>query len=96
MLWRQKEEGPPRILAEFEMMEKGIPRAHYEVRRGGEKIGWVTSGTYAPHLKTVIGLALIKREAYAPGEEFEVIIRNHPVKACMKKGAFYRRSKNHH
>jgi aminomethyltransferase len=96
ILWRQQEEGPPRILSEFEMIGKGIPRAHYEVRRGREKIGWVTSGIYAPHLKTVIGLALIKREAYAPGEEFEVIIRNQPIKACMKRGAFYRRPKNHY
>jgi aminomethyltransferase len=96
MLWRQKEDGPPRILVEFEMVEKGIPRSNYEVRKGDQKIGWVTSGVYAPYLKTVLGLALVKREDYIPGEGMEIIIRDRPVKARMTKSAFYKRYKKIH
>lgn len=92
-LLRQKAEGPRRVLAEFEMVGRGIPRAHYEVRKEGEKIGHVTSGGYAPTLDKNIGLCLIKREFSQPGEEIDVIIRNKPVRARVNRGLFYKRNK---
>ncbi len=90
-LARQKEEGPERLLVEFEMTGRGIPRAHYEVQENGQNIGWVTSGGYAPTLGKNLGLALVKSEFARPGIEIDIIIRNKPVKARTGQGLFYRR-----
>jgi aminomethyltransferase len=87
----QQEQGPGRLLVEFEMVGRGIPRAHYEIQRDGQTIGWVTSGGYAPTLDKNIGLALMGREFAAPGEPIDVIIRNKPVQARVGKGIFYKR-----
>ncbi|MGB9793211.1 MAG: glycine cleavage system aminomethyltransferase GcvT [Thermacetogeniaceae bacterium] len=92
-LLRQKEKGPERLLVEFEMLGRGVPREHYEVQLNGQTIGWVTSGGYAPTLGKNLGLALVKSEYAQPGIEFDVIIRNRPVKARTGQGLFYRRSR---
>jgi glycine cleavage system H protein len=92
-LLNQKEAGPPRLLAELVMMERGIPRAHYPIQRGGQVIGWVTSGGYAPTLQKNLGLCLIGRQFDEPGTPVEIIIRNKPVKAQIAKGVFYKRIK---
>jgi len=45
----QKENGVSKKLVGFEMIERGIPRHHYEIKdASGAKIGTVTSGTQAP------------------------------------------------
>lgn len=92
-LTRQKAKGPERLLVEFEMVGRGIPRTHYEVHKDGQNIGWVTSGGYAPTLDKNIGLALVKSEFAEVGGEFDVIIRNKPVKARVDRGIFYKRKK---
>ncbi|HSB92253.1 MAG TPA: glycine cleavage system aminomethyltransferase GcvT [Flavitalea sp.] len=57
---RQKEQGIPRKLIGFEMIEKGIPRHDYEIKdhRGGT-IGKVTSGTQSPSLGKAIGIGYV-------------------------------------
>lgn len=92
-LLRQKEKGPERLLVEFEMIGRGIPRAHYEVQQNGQNIGWVTSGGFAPTLGKNLGLALVKSEYAQPGIEIDIIIRNRPVKARTGQGLFYRRQR---
>jgi len=92
-LVRQKAAGPQRLLAEFEMIDRGIPRSHYEIQKDGRVIGWVTSGGYAPTLDKNIGLALIRHELATAGEQFDVIIRGKPVRAQVKDGIFYKRLK---
>ncbi|NLW07876.1 MAG: glycine cleavage system aminomethyltransferase GcvT [Clostridia bacterium] len=92
-LLRQKERGLQRILVELEMIGRGIPRSHYEIFVNGQNIGWITSGGFAPTLNKNIGLALVKKEYANPGQELDVMIRNKPVKACVGKGIFYRRSR---
>ncbi|MDV2888024.1 glycine cleavage T C-terminal barrel domain-containing protein, partial [Alkalihalophilus pseudofirmus] len=57
-LAKQKENGIPRKIAGIEMMERGIPRHGYQVYKGEELIGEVTTGTQSPTLKKNIGLAL--------------------------------------
>ncbi|HCF50526.1 MAG TPA: glycine cleavage system aminomethyltransferase GcvT, partial [Syntrophomonas sp.] len=57
-LLEQKQAGLGRKLVEFEMVDKGIPRSHYEVEKDGVNIGHVTSGLHAPTFKKPIGLAL--------------------------------------
>jgi aminomethyltransferase len=76
------------------MIGRGIPRSHYEIQKDGQVIGWVTSGGYAPTLDKNIGLALIRHEFSTVGEQFDVIIRNKPVRAQVGEGIFYKRKKN--
>jgi aminomethyltransferase len=90
-LLQQKESQLSRILVEFEMVGKGIPRSHYEVYKNGEQIGFVTSGAYAPTFGKPIGLALVSRQWSEPGEEFDIMIRSKPVAARVTRGAFYKR-----
>lgn len=90
-LVKQKSAVPPRILAEFEMVGRGIPRSHYQVEKDGVVIGHVTTGSHAPTLGKNIGLALIKREYYKPGQEIDIIIRDKPVKARIGTEIFYQK-----
>ncbi|GAB4485985.1 MAG: glycine cleavage system aminomethyltransferase GcvT [Raineya sp.] len=60
-LKKQKEEGLKRKLVAFQMLDKGIPRSHYEIyNETGEKIGEVTSGTISPTLNIGIGLGYVQ------------------------------------
>ncbi|MFV9510829.1 glycine cleavage system aminomethyltransferase GcvT [Tepidibacillus sp. LV47] len=92
-LLKQKEEGAPRKLVGIEMIERGIPRSHYPVYVGNEKIGEITSGTMSPTMKKNLGLALIKTEHATIGNEVWVEIRNKKLKAQIVKTPFYKRSK---
>ncbi|QGT98880.1 Aminomethyltransferase (glycine cleavage system T protein) [Candidatus Syntrophocurvum alkaliphilum] len=91
-LVKQKEANPDRILVEFEMIDKGIARSKYEVEKDGVNIGWVTTGSHSPTFEKSIGLALIKREYFTPGEEINIIIRNRKLKAKLTKGSFYKKN----
>jgi len=90
-LLREKENKPARIQAEFYMLGKGIPRAHFDVQKDGQKIGWVTSGGYSPTLDKNIGLALIESQYYKDGALIDIIIRDKPVQAQIGEGIFYRK-----
>lgn len=92
VLKKQKEEGAPRKLVGLEMIDKGIPRSHYEVFKDGEQIGEVTTGTQSPTLKKNLGLALIKTEFAELGTEVDVQIRQKRLKAVVVKSPFYKRS----
>jgi aminomethyltransferase len=93
VLVSQKENGAPRKLVGIEMIDKGIPRTHYEVFALDKKIGEVTSGTQSPTLKRNIGLALLEKEFTALGTEVEVEIRNKRLKAVVVSTPFYKREK---
>jgi aminomethyltransferase len=57
----EKERGPRRLLRGLKAVGRGIPRPGMTVRGpGGEELGFVTSGTFSPTLKTGIALALLK------------------------------------
>jgi len=93
VLLKQKQEGIRRILVGFEMVERGIAREHYPVEMDGEKVGFVRSGSPAPFLKKHIGLTYLPIERSAAGTEFNVIIRERPVKARVVPTPFYKRAK---
>src|SRR5579875_3591425 len=62
-LQQQKAEGVKRKLVGFEMIDKGIPRHHYEIcNQAGNTIGYVTSGTQSPSLGKAIGLGYVQTE----------------------------------
>jgi aminomethyltransferase len=89
----QKKEGAPRKLVGIEMIDKGIPRSHYEVFKGDVKIGEVTTGTQSPTLKKNLGLALLDKEHSELGTEVEVQIRQKRLKAKVVASPFYKRGK---
>jgi aminomethyltransferase len=81
-LLKQKEEGVDKRLKGFVMIDRGIPRQHYEVvNEKGEIIGEVTSGTMSPMVKQGIGMAYLKNGYWKPGTEIFIRIRNKDLKA---------------
>jgi aminomethyltransferase len=88
-LANQKAEGLKRKVIGFEMVDRGIPRSHYEVFADGKKIGYVTTGSFSPTLKKNIGLALIEAEYAKEGTEIEISVRNKNPKAKVIKKPFY-------
>jgi aminomethyltransferase len=91
-LERQKEQGVPRKLVGFEMVDRGIARHGYPAQTpAGE--GVVTSGTHSPTLGRPIGLALVPSGAQTVGTEFEVDIRGRRARARIVETPFYKRKK---
>lgn len=85
----QKEAGLRRKLVGFEMIDRGIPRGHYELCDGeGNKIGEVTSGTQSPTLQKGIGLGYVPTEFSKTGTEIFVKVRDRLLKAQVVKTPF--------
>jgi aminomethyltransferase len=91
LLLKQKNEGVTRKLVGFEMIDRGIPRQHYEiVDANGKTIGEVTSGTMGPAVKLGIGMGYVET-AYAKADtEIYVRIREKNLKAKVVKFPFYK------
>jgi aminomethyltransferase len=85
----QKEQGVPRKLVGFEMLDRGIPRGHYELCTAeGNLIGEVTSGTQSPTLQKGIGMGYVQKEYSQPGTELYVKVRDRLLKAQVVKMPF--------
>jgi aminomethyltransferase len=86
---KQKADGVKRKLAGFEMIDKGIPRYHYEIKdAAGNKIGYVTSGTQSPSLQKAIGMGYVATEHAMPGAEIFIAVRDKMLKAKVAKMPF--------
>lgn len=84
-----KENGPSKKLVGFEMIDRGIPRQHYEiVDATGLVIGEVTSGTQSPSLNKGIGMGYVSPQFAKIGTEIFVNIRNKQLKAIVCKMPF--------
>jgi aminomethyltransferase len=91
LLMRQKEQGTNRRLKGFVMIDKGIPRQHYDVvDAAGNIIGEVTSGTMSPMLKQGIGMAYLKKEFWKNDTEILIRVRGKDLKAKVTALPFYR------
>jgi aminomethyltransferase len=87
-LLEQKKTGLKKIRIGLRMLEPGIPRQGYEILKDGEKIGWVSSGTFSPLLK--VGIAM----GYAPpeiknGEIVSIKIHGRERRAMVVGWPFY-------
>jgi aminomethyltransferase len=92
-LLNQKLEGVSRKLVGFEMIDKGIPRQHYEIAdEAGNIIGEVTSGTMSPSLKMGIGMGYVPKTMSAPETIIHIMVRNKPLRAKVVKLPFYKAS----
>jgi aminomethyltransferase len=93
LLLKQKEEGVTRRLKGFVMIDRGIPRQHYEVvDANGNKIGEVTSGTMSPMMKLGIGMAYLNKGFWKPDTEIFIRIRNKDLKAKVVNLPIYNKS----
>ena len=88
-LEKQKTEGIKRKLVGFEMIDKGIPRHHYEIKDAdGNKIGYVTSGTQSPSLQKAIGMGYVAVDHAVPDADIFIAVRDKMLKAKIVKMPF--------
>lgn len=88
---KHKTDGTTRRLVGFEMIDKGIPRQHYEiVDANGAAIGEVTSGTMGPSVKIGVGMGYVKTEFSKADTEIYIRIREKNLKAKVVKFPFYK------
>ena len=93
LLMKQKESGVDRRLKGFVMLDRGIPRQHYEVvNSSGESIGEVTSGTMSPMMKQGIGMAYLIKGYWKQGTEIFIRIRNKDLRAKIVSLPIYEKS----
>lgn len=92
VLLKQKEDGVQKKLKGFVMIERGIPRQHYEVvNSNGDQIGEVTSGTMSPMMKQGIGMAYLNKGYWKTGTEIFIRIRNKDLKAKIVELPIFRK-----
>ncbi len=88
-LKQQKEAGVTRKLIGFEMIDRGIPRGHYELCDAeGNKLGEVTSGTQSPTLQKGIGMGYLPVAYSKPDTQIFVKVRDKLLKAQVVKLPF--------
>ena len=86
-----KENKPTKRLRGFEMIDKGIPRQHYEIcDADGNVIGEVTSGTMSPSLKKAIGMGYVATPHAKFGNKIYIKVRKKLLKAVIVKLPFYK------
>ena len=89
ILQKQKEEGVKRKLVGFEMIDKGIPRHHYEIcDKDGAAIGYVTSGTQSPSLGKAIGMGYVQLDHSAIDAIIFIKVRDKLLQAKVVKMPF--------
>lgn len=86
LLEQQKAEGVGRKLVAFKLLDKGVPRSHYEIAdEAGNIIGEVTSGTMSPTLKQGIGMGYVKPEYSKVGTKIYIVVRGRKLEAEIVK-----------
>jgi aminomethyltransferase len=86
-----KQAGVQRKLAGFELVGRGIARGGYAIRSmEGERIGEVTTGMPSPTLGKNLGLGYLPTALSTEGSEFDIIVRDRPVRARVVKTPFYK------
>jgi aminomethyltransferase len=86
-----KKNGLSRKLVGFEMVGKGVAREGYQIAdTAGSVVGAVTTGMPSPTLGKRLGLGYVPINLSSVGSEFDVIIRNKPVRAQVVPIPFYK------
>ena len=92
VLKAQKQEGVSRKLVGFELIDRGVPRGHYELTNAeGNQIGEVTSGTQSPTLGKGVGLGYVQTAFSKPGTEIFVKVRDRLLRAQIVKLPFVKK-----
>lgn len=90
-LKKQAVEGVKKTLVGFQMKDAGIPRADYEIRSGGKKVGWVSSGTSSPSLGKGVGMGFVEPSLKEAGTGLDIMIRDRAAGAVVVKLPFYKK-----
>ena len=86
-----KQAGVRRKLTGFEVIGRGIARGGYEIRdTSGKRIGEVTTGMPSPTLGKNYGLGYVPTELASEGSQFDVVVRDRPVRVQAVKTPFYK------
>ncbi|HOT98157.1 MAG TPA: glycine cleavage system aminomethyltransferase GcvT [bacterium] len=86
-----KAAGLKRKLIGFDMPGKAFPRHGYAIWKDGERIGTVTSGTFAPSLEKGIGTGYVPAALAAVGTPIEIEIRSTRMPAAVCETPFYKK-----
>jgi aminomethyltransferase len=89
-LLKTKLEKPARLLVGFEMIDRAVPREHYEIAVQDQVVGHVTTGMKSPTLDRFLGLGYVPSQHSALGSEIEIIVRGQPKKAKIVRRPFYK------
>jgi aminomethyltransferase len=89
-LLKTKLEKADRLLVGLEMVDKAVPREHYDVAVDGKVVGHVTSGMKSPTLDKFLAMAYVPAEYSAVGTRLDVIVRGQPKQAVVVKRPFYK------
>ncbi|MEA3334480.1 MAG: glycine cleavage system aminomethyltransferase GcvT [Chloroflexota bacterium] len=88
-LLKLKLEGPPKKLVGFEMVDRAVPRAGYQVAVDGTVVGQVTTGMKSPTTGRFVGLAYVPAESSRLNTEIDIIVRDKPKRAVVVRRPFY-------
>jgi aminomethyltransferase len=88
-LVKEKAAGIKRKLSGFELVDRGVARAHYPILVEGQVIGQVTSGTISPSLNNAIGLGYVRTEYAKLGTQLQIDIRGKLARARVTSTPFY-------
>ena len=94
VLLRVRDEGPKRRMIGFELDGKRIARPGATIRRDGQEVGLITSGTRSPTLGKNIAMGLLATNLSELGTRLEVDIRGHTCDATVVPLPFYKKPKN--
>jgi len=89
----QRDAGVPRSLVGLKVEGRRIPRKGCRVRRSGEEVGEITSGTFSPTLDRPIAMALVRSELARDGAAVEIDLRGRGVAATVEGLPFYSRKR---
>lgn len=84
------EAGAALVVAGITSTTRAIPRDRYPIRKDGQDVGWITSGTFSPTLGKPIGMGFLPPELAEPGTEVDVIIRERPERMVVTALPFHR------
>ena len=88
-LLKTKLEGPARLLIAFEMVERAVPREHYEIGVAGQIVGHVTTGMKSPTLDQFVGMGYLPRQFTKLGTVIEIMVRGQAKAAKVVKRPLY-------
>ena len=87
-LIKQKSAALKRARVGLRMLGAGVPRQGYRLLKGGQEIGFVSSGTFSPLLRVGIAMGYASPEL-EPGERISVEIHGKPRSAEVVSWPFY-------
>jgi aminomethyltransferase len=109
-LRRLRDQGTPRVIVGFRMLERAIPRHGYAIYPGRQAdsstrqssdggdprrpAGVVTSGTHSPTLDADIGMGYVDRALASPGTGLEIDVRGRLAAAETVPLPFYSRRRS--